>query len=176
MDNKKPIVIALTLLFFTVSSLFAQNTLDLNETNYKFKISFPSGWSQKKVEETTKQDAISYTFDKKDGKIAAMLIAFKVSEVKNLEDFVYTLEKDLTLNIPKRDGEYTDFDSGIYDGKWAKYKDTEFVEVIYYYRTKITDGENFSYLLRFIVPSNYYNSTTEEEIKNIAGTFLPVSE
>ena len=52
-----------------------------------------------------------------------MLLAFKVNEVKNLGDFVYTLEKDLTLNIPKLDGEYKDFDLGNLDGRSAKYSE-----------------------------------------------------
>ena len=108
--------------------------------------------------------------------MALMLLAFKVNEVKNLTDFIYTLEKDLTLNITKREGDYTDFDSGNYDGKMAEYKDTEFSEVIYYYRTKISEGNNYTYLLRFIVPAMYYNSSVLAEIKKIAGNFSPVIE
>ena len=154
----------------------AQNTIDINDANYKFKFSLNSDWNTRKSEETNKQDAISYSFDRKDGKMAVMLLAFKVNEVKNLTDFIYTLEKDLTLNIPKREGDYTDFDSGNYDGKSAEYKDSEFREVIYYYRTKINEGNNYTYLLRFIVPSMFYNSSVLEDIKKISANFTPVLE
>jgi len=153
-----------------------ERAIDINDANYKFKFSLPAGWSERKIEETTKKDAISYSFDNSDGKMAVMLLAFKVNEVKNLADFIYTLEKDLTLNIPKRDGEYDDFDSGNYDGRMARYKDSEFTEVIYYYRTKINEGQNYTYLLRFITPSSFYNSTVESDIKKIAGNFTPVTE
>ncbi|MEP7145777.1 MAG: hypothetical protein ABI792_02075, partial [bacterium] len=95
------------------------------------------------------------------------------NEVKNLSDFIYTLEKDLTLNIPKREGEYSDFDSGNYDGKVGKYRDSEFAEVIYYYRTKINDGDNYTYLLRFITPASNFTPKFEDEIKKVAGNFTP---
>ena len=143
------------------------------DQNFKFKFSLPTGWTERKVEETTKKDAISYSFDKSDGKVAIMLLAFKVNEVKNLIDFVYTLEKDLTLNIPKIDGDYINFDKGNYDGKSAKYKDSEFTEVIYYYRTKLIDGENFTYLLRFITLSSNFNSSVATDIMKIAENFSP---
>ncbi|MEO8208988.1 MAG: hypothetical protein ABI840_00390 [bacterium] len=170
---KKIISIVISVLF-CYSGVFAQSGVNINDATYKFKFSLPSEWSQRKAEETSKKDAISYSFDKNDGKVAIMLLAFKVNEVKNLSDFVYTLEKDLTLNIPKREGDYSDFDMGNYDGKTSKYKDSEFTEVIYYYRTKVTDGENFTYLLRFITPASNFNSDVEKEIKKIAGNFAPV--
>jgi len=168
----KKIILTILLSIVISSSLYSQ-AVDINDANYKFKFSLPSDWKERMKEETAKQDAVSYSFDKSDGKIAIMILAFKVNEVKNLSDFIYTLEKDLTLNIPKRDGEYSDFDSGNYDGKSGKYKDSEFTEVIYYYRTKINDGENYTYLLRFITPTSNYNAKVEEEIKKIAGSFTP---
>ncbi len=151
--------------------MFGQSAININDINYKFKFALPSDWTERKVEETNKKDAISYSFENKDGKIAIMLLAFKVDEVKNLGDFVYTLEKDLTLNIPKKDSDYSDFDSGNYDGRSARYKDTEFTEVIYYYRTKILEGENFTYILRFISPTSYFNSSVEKDIKGLAENF-----
>jgi len=166
------IIIPFISIVFFNTGLYSQNAIEINDDRYKFKFSLPSGWNERKVEETTKQDAISYSFDRKDGKIAIMLLTFKVNEVKNLDDFVYTLEKDLTLNIPKIDGEYTNVDSGNYDGKTATYKDTEFTEVIYYYRTKLTEGANFTYLLRFIVPATFYSQTTQSEIKSLAENFV----
>lgn len=148
-------------------------TIDVVSDAYKMKFSLPSEWTQRKVEETSKQDAISYSFDKKDGKVAIMLLAFRVNEVKNLADFIYTLEKDLTLNIPKREGEYSDFDAGNYDGKSAKYKDSEFTEMLFFYRTKLNEGNNYTYLLRFITPTSNFNSEVENEIKSLASNFKP---
>lgn len=174
--NIKKLCYTIIALWLFTNLLPAQDKTELIDENYKFRISIPAGWEQRKVEETDKKDAISYSFDMKSGKMAAMLIAFKVDEVKNLTDLIYTLEKDLTLNIPKIDGDYTDFDSGNFDGRSAKYKDTEFVELIYYFRTKNTEGQNYTYLLRFIVPSTYYNSSVEADLKNIAGSFSPITE
>ncbi len=172
----KKILLKLISIVFITSVTYGQSNVDINDISYKFKFSLPSDWKERKVEETAKKDAISYSFDKNDGKIAIMLLAFKVNEVKNLNDFIYTLEKDLTLNIPKRDGDYSDFDQGIYDGRSAKYKDSEFTEVIYYYRTKVIDGENFTYLLRFITLTSNFTPKVEEEIKKLAGNFNPVLE
>lgn len=170
----KKIILTVLSVLFICSVSFAQSDVNINDAAYKFKFSLPSGWSERKVEETSKKDAISYSFDRSDGKVAIMLLAFKLNEVKNLVDFVYTLEKDLTLNIPKREGEFSDFDLGNYDGKTAKYKDSEFTEIIYYYRTKVIEGENFTYLLRFIIPSGNFDADSESEIKKIAGNFVPV--
>ena len=154
------------------SAGYAQS-IDINDANYKFRFSLPSEWKERMKEETAKKDAVSYSFDKNDGKIAIMVLAFKVSEVKNLSDFIYTLEKDLTLNIPKLDGEYSDFDSGNFDGKTGKYKDSEFTEIIYYFRTKINEGDNFTYLVRFITPTSNFSPKFEEEVKKLAGNFTP---
>ena len=172
----KVLILTFVSILFMSSFSGAQTAIDINDANYKFKFSLTPDWNSRKTEETNKQDAISYSYDKTDGKMALMLLAFKVNEVKNLTDFIYTLEKDLTLNIPKREGDYTDFDSGNYDGEMGEYKDTEFSEVIYYYRTKISEGNNYTYLLRFIVPSMYYNSSVLADIKKIAGNFSPVIE
>lgn len=170
----KKLILTFLLGLIVSSASFGQSGVNINDETYNFKFSLPPDWIQRKVEETNKKDAVSYSFDKTDGKIAIMLLAFKVAEVKNLTDFIYTLEKDLTLNIPKRDGEYSDYDSGNYDGKSAKYNDTEFTEVIYFYRTKVMDGENFTYLLRFITPTSNFNAGVEAEIKNLASNFSPV--
>ncbi len=166
---KKSILTFILTVFSCLS--FGQSAINLNDENYKFQLSLPADWTERKVEETNKKDAISYSFENKDGKIAIMLLAFKVDEVKNLGDYVYTLEKDLTLNIPKKDSDYSDFDSGNFDGRSARYKDTEFTEVIYYYRTKILEGANYTYILRFIAPTSYYNSTVEKDIKKLSENF-----
>ena len=172
MKMKTLSIIALVLFLFSANG-FSQNKININNENYKLKFSLPEGWTERKVEETNKKDAISYTFDREDGKIAIMMLAFKVNEVKNLNDFVYTLEKDLTLNVPKKDSDYKDFDSGNYDGKSALYKDSEFTEILYYYRTKINEGNNYTYLLRFIVPSSRYHSEIDAEIRKLAENFSP---
>ncbi len=156
-------------LLIAVQSSFAQSSF--SDDNYKFKIKLASDWSKTKSEETNKKDAISYSFDKKDGKNAIMVIAFKVDNIKNLEDLVYTLEKDATLNIPSKSGDYTDTDKGTYEIRKAMYKDNEFVENIYFYRTKYTDKQNYAYMLRFITSAASYNSKTEDEISKIANSF-----
>ena len=165
-------------LIILISFLFTQDVFSQGSTikdeNYRFKITIPADWSKTKTEETTEKDAISYSFEKSDGKNVIMLLAFRVDNVKNLDDFIYTLEKDLTLNIPERYSDYEDFDHGTYDGRWAVYKDSEFVETIYYYRTKNSDtNENYTYMLRFITAGSFHNSDVEDEIEDIAKTFTP---
>lgn len=156
-------------LIIAVQSSFGQSSF--SDDNYKFKIKVGADWTKTKSEETNKKDAISYSFDKKDGKNALMVIAFKVDNIKNLEDLVYTLEKDATLNIPKKSGDYTDKDNGSYEVRQAMYKDNEFVENIYYYRTKNSDKQNYAYMVRFITSAAAYNSKTEDEISKIANSF-----
>lgn len=159
---------AFLLLQFTLSA-YAD---DITDNSYKFRITLPSDWAKSKTEETSKKDAISYSFDKKDGKNAIMILAFKVTSVKNLDDFIYTLEKDMTLNIPAKSGGYTDFDNGKFDGRMAVYKDSEFVETIYYFRTKNDDGsDNYAYMVRFITAASFYDQAAKSEIKRIADSF-----
>jgi hypothetical protein len=159
--------------FFFIQDIYTQGLT--KDDSYNFKITLPSDWTKTKTEETDKKDAISYSFEKRDGKNVIMLLAFRLENVKNLEDFVYTLEKDLTLNIPKRDDDYVDFEFGSYDGRWTVYKDSEFIETIYYYRTKNSDSdENYAYMLRFITAGSYHNSTVEKQIEDIAKTFTPI--
>jgi hypothetical protein len=170
----KTIAALFTLLMFCGIAK-SQDGLLVDNPKYGVKFFVPSSWKERKVEETSKSDAISYTFDKNDGSIAMMLIAFKLSEVKNLNDLVYTLEKDLTLNIPKIDGTYSEFDKGNYDGMSAKYKDTEFTEIIYYFRTKYSEGVNYAYMLRFIASTSVFNAKMDEEIRLIGDTFEPIA-
>lgn len=170
---KKTIIALITLLMFCGIAR-SQDGILVENPQYGVKFYVPSSWKERKVEETSKKDAISYSFDKNDGSIAMMLIAFKLSEVKNLNDLVYTLEKDLTLNIPKIDGTYSEFDKGNYDGMSAKYKDTEFTEIIYYFRTKYSEGVNYAYMLRFITSTTVFNPNIEEEIRKMGDTFEPL--
>jgi hypothetical protein len=129
------------------------------------------------MKETEAKDAISYSFERKDKKCAIMLLAFKLNTVKNLEDFIYTMEKDISLNIPKRSGDYTANDNGTFDSKSADYKDNQFTEKIIYYRTKLPDAPfNYVYMLRFITSSTNINSDIEYQIKKIADSFLPTAK
>ena len=167
----KKILIAFTLF---LSVMFIQNaysqSADVTDNNYAFKIALGSDWKKSKTEETTNKDAISYTFDKKDGKDAIMLLAFKVESIKSLDDLIYTLEKDMTLNIPKISGGYTNFTTDHAEGRSAVYKDSEFGEKIFYYRTQNTDKQNYTYMLRFITSaSNFANS--EKDFDKIAKNF-----
>jgi hypothetical protein len=164
------LIIALLIITFTQIS-FAQKKIDITDNNYKFSITLPDGWMKPKQEETTKKDVISYTFDhKKDSTAQILILAFKIESVKDLDNFIYVLEKDATLNIPPKSGDYTSFDNGDYDGKVALYKDLQFTELIYYYRTKRADSnENYAYMLRFI--STNYTSKAEKQFKDIEDDF-----
>lgn len=167
----KKILITLT---FLLSIVFVQNisaqSADVSDNNYAFKLALGSDWKKSKTEETTNKDAISYTFDKKDGKDAIMLLAFKVESIKSLDDLVYTLEKDMTLNIPKKVGDYTNFTNGNSEGRSAVYKDNEFGEKIYYYRTQNAEGQNYTYMLRFITSLSNF-TTAEKDFDKIAKGF-----
>ena len=170
----KPITIALIIL---VSFLFAKDIFSqglLKDENYKFQITLPSDWSVSITEESKKKNAISYTIYKNDSVNSLTILAVRVGNVKELDDWIFTLEKDVKLKIPKRDSDYTNFDHDLYDGRWAVYKDSEIVVTIYYYRTKKRDSdENYTYMLRFITASSYHNSDVEKEIQDIEKTFAP---
>lgn len=164
-------------LIFTVflGLIFTGNIFagDIKDDSYKFQISIPSGWTNPVVEETAKKDAVSYSLSRTDDKSAILILAFKVNSIKDLSDFVWTIEKDVTMNIPQKDSEvYRQFDKGDHDGMQMNYSDNEFTESIYYFRTKYTDtNENFAYVLRFITPKNALNFDIENEIKKISESF-----
>ena len=167
----KKILILLTgvIIFIFQSNIQAQTSV--SDKSYDFKMSLPSGWSKSGSEETSNKDAISYSFDNSDGKKAIMLLAFKVNEAKNLDDLIYTLEKDVTLNIPSRFGSFTSVDVAGMEGKKATYKDDDFVETIYYFGTDNSESDNYAYMLRFITASSYFNSGVENEIDDIVKSF-----
>jgi hypothetical protein len=164
------ILIALIIIILSQISFAQKKDVYLNE-NYKFQLSLPDGWQKPKHEETTKKDVISYTFDhKKDSTIQILVLAFKLESIKDLDNFIYVLEKDATLNIPPKSGDYTSFEKNDYDGKYALYKDLQFSELIYYFRTKRSESkENYAYMLRFI--STNYNPKVEKQLKEIAEDF-----
>ena len=106
-----------------------------------------------------------------------MLLAFKLTAVKNLDDFVYTIEKDATLNIPQKDGDYTVGDATYFDWKIANYNDVYTIEKIYYFRTKEPDApNNFVYVLRFITDKIHNSDELQKQISKIADSFVPTPQ
>ncbi|MBW7855334.1 hypothetical protein FBQ84_02585 [Ignavibacteria bacterium CHB1] len=167
------VILKVFLIIFLSGNLFAS---DIKDDDYKFEITLPSGWSEPKIQEAEKKDAISYSINRFDEKSAILILAFKVNNIKDLTDFVWTIEKDVTLNIPQKDSEvYLKFDEGYYDGMQMFYSDDNFRESIYYFRTKYTDtNSNFAYVVRFITPKDALSEKMKTEIKEIADSFKPV--
>ncbi|MCB0722063.1 MAG: hypothetical protein KDC73_01280 [Ignavibacteriae bacterium] len=170
----KTLIFVLTGLLLLSYNANAQSKV--TDNNFKFSIFLASDWTKTKVEETPKKDAISYSFDNTDGSNALMILAFKVNGVKDIDDFIYNLEKDIGLNIsPKTSTGYTSKDFDSYQRKMALYGDDQVVETIYYYTTNNEGAtENYAYVLRFITLKDKYNSTVAKEIEEIAGTFEPL--
>lgn len=165
--------------FFTVTAsvLSQSGDKEVNDVTYKFTFKIPGVWQLKDMKETADKDAISYSYESGDKKMTIMLLAFKLSSVKNIDDFIYNLEKDIALNIPPKSGDYNEQDFGKYDMKNARYKDNKFDETIYYFRTKLPDSpNNFVYMLRFITEVKDYTSEKETEIKTIASSFSSTAE
>ena len=149
----------------------------INDIAFRFTVSLNDDWERKDMKETTDKDGISYSFERKDRKFTLMILAFKLTTVKNIDDFIYNMEKDISLNIPQRSGDYSEKDFGKYDMKSAVYKDNNFYEEIYYYRTKMPDApNNYVYLIRFISTPIEINSDSEKQIKNIVDSFKSTVE
>ncbi|MCC6866060.1 MAG: hypothetical protein IT280_07850 [Ignavibacteria bacterium] len=177
MFRKTELFLFILLILSLFSNTFAQDNKTINDVTYKFTLKLPSGWQMKDLKETTDKDAISYSFESADKKMTIMLLAFKLNSVKNIDDFIYNMEKDISLNIPAKTGDYTETDSVRYDMKSAQYKDKRFDESIYYFRTKLPDApNNFVYMLRFITESKDLNADKENEIKSISASFTPTAE
>lgn len=84
------------------------------------------------------------------------------------------MEKEVSLDIPRRTGDYTEYDSVYYDAKMAVYKNKNLTHVIYYYRTKDESSQyNFTYLLRFKVFTNKYDDEILNYMKAVAANFIP---
>jgi hypothetical protein len=177
MFTKTGLVLILFISLFSAKGYSQGSEKVVDDYIYKFTFKMPAGWEMKDMKETTDKDAISYSFESPDKKMTIMLLAFKLSSVKNIDDFIYNLEKDISLNIPTKTGEYTEQDFGKYDMKNAHYKDNKFDESIYYFRTKLPEApNNYVYMLRFITEAKDYTSDSETAIKNISGTFTPTAE
>lgn len=177
MFTKTELALAFILFLFSARGFSQGSDKVVDDFSFKFTFKMPAGWEMKDMKETTDKDAISYSFESPDKKMTIMLLAFKLSSVKNIDDFIYNLEKDISLNIPTKSGEYSEQDFGKYDMKNAHYKDNKFDETIYYFRTKLPDApNNYVYMLRFITETKDYNSDRETAIKNISATFTPTAE
>jgi hypothetical protein len=178
---KKIIVLFLIIIFGSAlsSSFTIRNDDDreIKDESYKFAFTLPSGWTVKDRKETEAKDGISYSFQKDDTACALMLLAFKINAVKNLDDFIYTIEKDASLNIPQRDGDYILGDANYFDWKIAHYKDVLAIEKIYYFRTKEPDApNNFVYVMRFITDKIHNSDALQKQISKIADTFVPTPQ
>lgn len=165
-------LLLLILSIFITNIISAQIKID-NE-NYKFHIEYSKDWVKGNTVETNKKDVITYSFSKinKKDTITSSIIAFKLPIKTDIDDFIYKLEKDLNLNIPERSGEYTILNEESFNGKSAKYKDTETSEIIYYYSTNKDDsGEYYCYMIRFITNLKYNINDFNFEVSNIINSF-----
>jgi hypothetical protein len=168
---KKFFIFSTIIILIISNSVFSQT--DIRDNSYKFKISLNSAWKNSSKVETDKKDVIKYVYKK--GNASIMIIAFKLANVQNLADFIYTIEKDAELNIPQRTSDYTEYDYDNYDGRSAVYKDANDIENIFFYRTKLMEAsENYAYMIRFIYKIKEYGTTQEKEIKSIISTFTPL--
>lgn len=169
---KKLLLFVIAGVILASSSVMAQSTVEDKEFN--FSIFLTSDWSQTKVEKTSKNDAVSYSFDNLDGNNALMILAFKVNGKKELDDLIYNVEKDMNLNIPQRSGDYNYDDYGSYERKKGSYVDDEFVETVYYFTTENEGMENYAYVVRFITVASSYNDDMAKKIDEIARSFKPL--
>jgi hypothetical protein len=159
------------------SSITISDDKEITDVTFRFTFLLPDDWQKTDMKLTNDNDAISYSFERNDKKCAIMLLAFKLTTVKNLEDFIYTMEKDISLNIPQRDGDYTSTNAETFDGKSAKYKDTQYIEYIYYFRTTLIDAPyNYIYMMRFITTAANFDTGLENQIRKISNSFLPTAK
>jgi hypothetical protein len=166
-----------SLLNFSAVSFYSYDDKIINDYNFRFTFKLSNEWETRDLKETSDKDGISYAFEKKNKKLVIQILAFKLSSVKNIDDFIYNIEKDISLNIPQKSGDYQEQDFGKYDMKKAMYKDNKYTEKIYYYRTKLPDSpNNYVYMLRFISENKDYDSATEKEIETLASGFACTAE
>ncbi len=169
---KKLLLFVIAGVILASSNVMAQSTVE--DKDFNFSIFLTSDWSQTKVEKTSKNDAVSYSYDNLDGNNALMILAFKVNGKKELDDLIYNVEKDMNLDIPKRSGDYNYDDYGSYERKKGSYIDEEFVETVYYFTTENEGMENYAYVVRFITVASTYNDDMAKKIDEIARSFKPL--
>lgn len=173
----KVIYLIVILALVLIISGFSVEEKIIEDITFKFKITLLGEWETKDLIETKDRDGISYSFERNDKKVTCMLLAFKLTTVKNLDDFIYNMEKDIMLNIPQRSGDYTEKDFNTYDMKSAIYKDDNYYEQIYYYRTKLPDApNNYVYMVRFITTPIQVNSDLEKQVSSIIESFKSTIE
>ncbi len=174
---KKSLILLLFITIISRANAISTADWEINDDSFKFTITLSDEWKKTDSKVTDDKDAISYSLERKDKRCSIMILAFKLTAVKNLEDFIYTLEKDATLNIPGKSGDYISTDNGNFDSKSATYKDQQYTEEIWYYRTKLPDApNNYVYMLRFITTSDNYKTDIESQIKKISASFLPTAQ
>lgn len=150
--------------------------INVTDDDYNFRFSLNNEWSQRSKDETKNKDAVSYSFDRKDEKLTILLIAFKLENIKDLDDFIYTIEKDVNLNIPARKGDYSSVQGDNYKGKVGEYGDIDFQETIYYITTiDFNSKMNYAYMIRFICDGRYYSQEIKNTIKQIASSFSVIN-
>ncbi len=162
-------------LFFSFS-LELHSQIKYDNSAYKFSIELNENWKERSKEETKNNDALSLTFDKinkqKNKEASLMLIIFKLDKPKDLNDFIYTIEKDVNLNIPERVGDYVTINGNNYSGKLGEYKDNEIMEVIYYLTTQNSElKNNYAYVIRFIYELKSFKPEYKTESEDIFKNF-----
>ena len=102
------LLLSLVIFSFLTPVLLTQsgNGKLINDASFRFSFTIPFDWDMKDLKQTADKDGISYSFEKKDKKLTLMVLAFKLSSVKNIDDFIYNLEKDISLNIPPKSGDF----------------------------------------------------------------------
>ncbi|HPS65886.1 MAG TPA: hypothetical protein PK447_09955, partial [Ignavibacteria bacterium] len=135
MKLKRILTLILSFIIFNSISdlLFAQkNASEIVSENYKFTFTIPQDAFNLRKEETSEKNAITYEFETtaNSDTIGVLLLAFKYPDIKKLNDFVYHMEKEVSLDIPRRTGDYIEFDSVYYDAKMAVYKNKNLTHVI----------------------------------------------
>jgi len=177
---KKTKILIISFLLFIIcfhNAAFSQkNASEIINENYKFSFTLPENAFNMRTEESSNKNAITYEFESTvmDDTVGILLLAFKWNDIKILSDFIYHMEKEVTLDIPQRVSDYTEFDSIYFDSKMAIYKNDNLTHIVYYFRTKDDTSENnFTYLLRFKIFTKDYNKEILEYVNTIAHNFYP---
>ncbi|MBM4159125.1 MAG: hypothetical protein FJ216_10175, partial [Ignavibacteria bacterium] len=121
----KTILYNLIIILLFSGFIYSQDDVSvINDDEYKFTIAFPAGWKKLETKVIPEKGVINYSLQKNNNDNGLMILAFKLTEVKDIDDFIYVLEKDASLNLPQRSSEFKDIEYDDYDGKSALYKDT----------------------------------------------------
>jgi len=166
----------LFLLMFTGLTLSQTENIIINR-DYKFSFNLPENISNVKIAETSNKISISYAFEKfiDTDTLGVLLVAFKWKDIKNLSDFIYLMEKEVSFNIPERISDYNYVDSVYYDFKIGEYQNRKMHHTAFFYRTKDdTQDYNYTYMLRFKVKTPCYSEKMKEYMNEISSEFKPI--